>query len=63
MLTVDELVSKIETYHPQADLDIVRHAYAFAGEAHDGQKRKSGDPYFIHPVNVSGIITDINTWS
>jgi len=59
VLTVDELVSKIETYHPQADLDIVRHAYAFAGEAHDGQKRKSGDPYFIHPVNVSGIITDI----
>lgn len=59
MLTAQELVSKVEAYHPDADLDIVRHAYDFAGEAHDGQMRKSGDPYFIHPVSVAGIITEL----
>ncbi|MEQ9323509.1 MAG: HD domain-containing protein, partial [Polyangiaceae bacterium] len=59
MLTAQELVSKVEAYHPDADLDIVRHAYDFAGDAHDGQMRKSGDPYFIHPVSVAGIITEL----
>jgi GTP pyrophosphokinase len=59
VLTVDELVSKVETYHPHADLDIVRHAYHFSCAAHEGQLRKSGDPYFIHPVSVAAIITDL----
>jgi GTP diphosphokinase / guanosine-3',5'-bis(diphosphate) 3'-diphosphatase len=59
MLTAEELVSKVAAYHPGADLDIVRHAYVFAGEAHDGQMRKSGDPYFIHPVSVASIITEL----
>ncbi len=59
MLTAEELVSKVAGYHPKADVDILRHAYAFAGEAHNGQLRKSGDPYFIHPVSVATIIADL----
>jgi GTP pyrophosphokinase len=59
VLTVDELVSKVETYHSSANLDVIRKAYEFAEVAHEGQKRKSGDPYFIHPVSVAGIITDL----
>ena len=59
MLTADDLASKVEAYHPRADLDVVRRAYRFAADAHDGQSRKSGDPYFIHPVNVAGIIADL----
>ncbi len=59
VLTIDELVSKVEAYHPRADVGVIRHAYEFAEEAHEGQLRKSGDPYFIHPVSVAGIITDL----
>jgi GTP diphosphokinase / guanosine-3',5'-bis(diphosphate) 3'-diphosphatase len=59
MLTSNELVDRVGRYHPQADLDIIVHAYDFAQQAHDGQMRKSGDPYFIHPVSVAGIITDL----
>ncbi len=59
MLTIDELVSKVGAYYPSADVAVIRHAYEFAEEAHDGQMRKSGDPYFIHPVGVAGIITEL----
>src|SRR5690606_36836170 len=59
MLTSNELVDRVGKYHPEADLDIIDHAYGFAQRAHDGQMRKSGDPYFIHPVSVAGISTDL----
>ncbi|HZO15218.1 MAG TPA: HD domain-containing protein, partial [Polyangiaceae bacterium] len=49
----------METYQPQADLDVLRHAYDFAEGAHQGQLRKSGDPYFIHPVSVAHIAADL----
>ena len=59
MLTAQELASKISVYQPQADVDVVRRAYDFAERAHTGQKRKSGDPYFVHPVSVAEIITEL----
>jgi GTP diphosphokinase / guanosine-3',5'-bis(diphosphate) 3'-diphosphatase len=59
VLSVNELVSRVETYQPQADLDVLRHAYDFAEGAHQGQLRKSGDPYFIHPVSVAHIAADL----
>ena len=43
-------------YHPEANLALVEKAYYFAEKAHEGQMRKSGEPYFIHPVIVSGIL-------
>jgi len=55
----DELADRVAVYQPKADLELVRAAYAFSCEAHEGQKRKSGDPYFIHPVSVAKIITDL----
>ncbi len=59
MLTVDELVQKVGKYHPQADMDLIRKAYAFSERSHRTQLRKSGDPYFIHPVHVASIIADL----
>ena len=59
MLPVDDIVNRIEAYHPQADGDLVRRAYDFARRAHTGQMRKSGDPYFTHPASVAGIITEL----
>ena len=59
MLSAEQLADKVGAYHPDADLALVRRAYAFSQRAHDGQLRKSGDPYFIHPVSVAGIISEL----
>jgi GTP pyrophosphokinase len=46
-------------YHPSADTTLVRRAYEFAAAAHDGQTRKSGDPYVSHPLAVAQIIAEL----
>ena len=58
-LSADELASRVASYQPQADVELVRYAFEFADRAHEGQIRKSGDPYFVHPVSVAGIITEL----
>ena len=60
---IDEQYASLETaireYNPQADFDLIRGAYEFAKEQHNGQLRKSGEPYIIHPVAVARIIADL----
>ena len=58
-LRLQDLLSKIQTYHPQADVDLVQRAYAFAAKAHDGQLRRSGDPYVVHPLGVATTIAEL----
>ena len=58
-ISCDELVDKIAKYHADDDMDLVRRAYDFAEKAHSHQIRKSGDPYFCHPVAVAVILTDL----
>ena len=57
--TLAELLSRVGDYQPDADLGLLRHAFEYSERAHDGQLRKSGDPYFIHPAGVAGIITEL----
>ena len=52
-----ELVEKVKSYDPGADEDAINRAYVFAMKAHGAQKRASGDPYFSHPIEVAGILT------
>src|SRR5262245_40064595 len=59
MLALDVIVDRVRNYHPAADVSIISKAYQFAQAAHGEQKRRSGDPYFIHPASVAGIITDL----
>ena len=54
-----ELVDKIRKYAPNADVSLVEKAYYFGKKAHEGQFRKSGEPYFIHPIAVAGILSDM----
>jgi len=54
-----ELVERVRTYDPQADEELLNKAYVFAMQAHGPQKRASGDPYFSHPLEVAGILTDL----
>jgi len=57
--TVEELLAKIKAYHPQAPLQLVEKAYLFSEKAHEGQLRRSGEPYISHPLNVAGILADL----
>ena len=54
-----ELTDKIKLYHPSQDLSMVEKAYLTALQAHDGQLRKSGEPYIIHPLCVSIILAEL----
>ena len=55
----EELIKKIKSYHPSDDLSLVERAYRIAYDAHKEQKRKSGEPYIIHPLNVAIILADL----
>ncbi|HLL22766.1 MAG TPA: bifunctional (p)ppGpp synthetase/guanosine-3',5'-bis(diphosphate) 3'-pyrophosphohydrolase [Kofleriaceae bacterium] len=59
MHQLDQILSDLAGYHPGADIPLVRRAYQFAAQAHDGQTRKSGDPYVTHPLSVAQIITEL----
>ncbi|MFV0322244.1 MAG: RelA/SpoT family protein [Alphaproteobacteria bacterium] len=58
MLRQYELVEKVKAFNPNADENLINKAYVYAMKAHGHQKRKSGDPYFHHPVEVAGILAD-----
>ena len=58
-ISVEELIGRIQKYHPDDDMDLVSRAYAYAEKAHANQVRKSGDPYFSHPCAVAVILTDL----
>nr|WP_246359729.1 bifunctional (p)ppGpp synthetase/guanosine-3',5'-bis(diphosphate) 3'-pyrophosphohydrolase [Stakelama sediminis] len=54
-----ELVDRVLDYDPEADEGLLNRAYVFSMQAHGSQKRASGDPYFSHPIEVAGILTDL----
>ena len=55
----DRLVETIRRYRPSVDLSLVEKAYLVAEKSHEGQKRKSGEPYIIHPLHVSIILAEL----
>ena len=59
MLKISDVIEKVRVHHPNADADLIRKAYVFAATSHEGQLRKSGEPYIIHPLAVSDIIADL----
>ena len=56
---IGELIDKVQSYYPAADVGLIRTAYDFSAKVHQGQKRLSGEPYLIHPLAVAGIIADL----
>jgi len=59
MLRQFELVEKVRAYDPQADEELLNRAYVYTVKMHGTQKRASGDPYFSHPIEVAGILSDL----
>ncbi len=54
-----ELVERVRAYDPNVNEDLLNRAYVFSMQAHGTQQRASGDPYFSHPLEVAGILTDM----
>ncbi|MDO5725549.1 MAG: bifunctional (p)ppGpp synthetase/guanosine-3',5'-bis(diphosphate) 3'-pyrophosphohydrolase [Tissierellia bacterium] len=55
-----ELITRIKSYSPSADIENLTKAFWYAKNAHEGQLRNSGEDYIIHPINVSYILTELN---
>ena len=58
MIRFEDLLGKVRAYSPDADLELLRRAYVFSALEHKGQVRHSGEPYLIHPLEVSDILAD-----
>jgi GTP diphosphokinase / guanosine-3',5'-bis(diphosphate) 3'-diphosphatase len=58
MLRQFELIDKVRSYDPTADEALLNRAYVYTMRMHGAQTRASGDPYFAHPIEVAGILTD-----
>lgn len=59
MISASELIAKIKSYHTNPDEALIEKAYLFSKSAHSNQKRHSGDPYFLHPLEVARILIDL----
>ncbi|SEN98962.1 GTP pyrophosphokinase [Gemmobacter aquatilis] len=58
MIDVEDLIALVRNYNPRTNADLIRSAYAYGKQMHEGQFRKSGEPYFTHPVAVAAILTE-----
>ncbi|HXF93858.1 MAG TPA: bifunctional (p)ppGpp synthetase/guanosine-3',5'-bis(diphosphate) 3'-pyrophosphohydrolase [Nitrospiraceae bacterium] len=58
---IEQLIERLKGYHADVDLSLVRRAYEFSAKAHEGQTRRSGEPYLHHPLAVAGVLTSLKT--
>ncbi len=59
MLRLSDILDKVAAYHPDADLDLIKKAYVYSAKVHQGQIRKSGEPYLVHPLAVAGLLAEL----
>ena len=59
MLRISDIIDKAQRYLPPEDLEMIEKAYIYSASVHQGQVRLSGEPYLTHPMEVSGILTDM----
>ena len=59
MLRFEDILEKVESYHPHVDEDLLRRAYVVSAHEHKNQLRSSGEPYLVHPLNVAMILAEM----
>ncbi len=59
MSRIFEITDKVRSHDPRADIDLINRAYVYAAHAHANQKRNSGEPYIIHPLEVANILASL----
>jgi GTP diphosphokinase / guanosine-3',5'-bis(diphosphate) 3'-diphosphatase len=55
---IEDLLSRVSQANPKADVSLIRQAYDFSKSLHTGQKRSSGEPYILHPIEVASILAE-----
>lgn len=58
-MTLEDLINEVLSYYPSADIALIKEAYNYASRAHEGQKRKSGEDYIVHPLAVAFILAQL----
>src|ERR671931_1867286 len=59
MIRLNDILQRVVAYHPDPDLDILKKAYVYSAKVHQGQLRKSGEPYLVHPLEVAGVLAQL----
>ncbi len=59
MIRIEDVIEKVRLNRPNADAELIRRAYLFSALHHRGQKRASGEPYLIHPLEVADLLADM----
>ncbi|MEO6587828.1 MAG: HD domain-containing protein, partial [Pyrinomonadaceae bacterium] len=59
MIRIEDVIAKVEKNRPEPDIDLIRRAYLFSALHHRGQKRASGEPYLVHPLEVADILAEM----
>ncbi|MFN0061907.1 MAG: RelA/SpoT family protein [Myxococcaceae bacterium] len=59
MIRLSDILSRVQSYHPDPDLDVIKKAYVYSAKVHQGQLRHSGEPYLVHPLEVAGILAQL----
>jgi len=60
VIRLNDIIERVQSYNPTADIDVIRRAYVFSAKVHQGQVRLSGEPYLTHPLHVAWILTEFN---
>ncbi len=60
MIRITDILDKVSEYSPEADVSLIERAYVYSARVHEGQVRLSGEPYLMHPLEVAGILADMN---
>ncbi len=59
MIRLNDILDEVATYKPQADFEVIKKAYVYSAKVHQGQIRKSGEPYLIHPLEVAYLLAKL----
>jgi GTP diphosphokinase / guanosine-3',5'-bis(diphosphate) 3'-diphosphatase len=59
MIRIEDIIEKVEKNRPNSDIELIRRAYLFSAMNHRGQKRASGEPYLVHPLEVADILAEM----
>jgi len=59
LLRLNDILDRVASYRPDPDLDLIKKAYVYSAKVHQGQLRKSGEPYLVHPLEVAGILAEL----
>ena len=59
MIRIEDIIEKVEKNRPNSDIELIRRAYLFSAMHHRGQKRASGEPYLVHPLEVADLLAEM----